>query len=43
MQGSGAVTGQEEIPHVQGQRNPSKIVGAEGIEDRQTETKVIEN
>ena len=36
--------GHEEIPHVQGQRNPSKTVGAErASEGRQTETTTREN
>ena len=29
MSGIGVVSGREEIPHVQGQRKPSKTVGAE--------------
>ena len=34
----------EELPHVQGKRNPSKMVGAERApEGRQTETTITDN
>ena len=34
----------EEIPHVQGKRNPGKMVGTErALEGRQTETTITDN